>query len=133
MRHRLDAAGVAAAFPDHRVGEAARLRFRTLVDTVQGFEQVAGLFLLGDFQQIQGLRHGALLSFRLVVPGFGAAPHVQQTTAFARSRATGVRIEAGGEKCAEHPQQARTRTVKARIIAKRPPFPCPLPLRRMME
>ena len=53
VRDRLHAAVLIAAFPDHRVGNPARLDLGALVDAVQRLEQVAALFFLGDLQQVE--------------------------------------------------------------------------------
>jgi hypothetical protein len=50
MRDRLHAAGGASAFPDHRIGNPARLDLGALQHAVQVLEHIAALFLLGDFE-----------------------------------------------------------------------------------
>ena len=56
---RLYAAGTVAPLPNNRVGVAARLDFRAVVDAVQHLEQVAVLLFLGDLQQVEFVSHGA--------------------------------------------------------------------------
>jgi hypothetical protein len=41
-----------AAFPNDGIRDAARLGSRALVDAIQHFEQIAVLFFLSDFQQV---------------------------------------------------------------------------------
>ena len=53
------AAGGVAAFPDDRVGVAARLGLGAGVDAVEHLEQVAVLLFLGDLQQVECGGHGA--------------------------------------------------------------------------